>query len=207
MKKQQEELALLEKQKKEEQNKERLDKVRHNIEDIQRRMNSRDQETKQWKETLKNLYKHAPNPDGDFKKKEEEKYKKTFDEKRAELKERAKPIDPLLIKAHEAKYLEEKNKKKEEKEKEIKEKLRNEKIKKPEFVSNFYKKADEELIAKAKQEEERKRIMEEKRKKLEELENLRKEKFLPKIDEEKREQLERDYEKLKHIKIKRYSFK
>ena len=196
-------LALIEKQKQESQNLQKLSKIRNHIDTIKMRMDSRSQETKQWKETLKSLYKQAPKPEEDFKRKEEEVYKKTAEVKLEELRKRAKPIDVGGLKEHEEKYLEGRTKKREEKEKEMKEKGRNERVKKPEHMSEFYRKADEELAAKGKQEEERKKREEERRKKMEELESLRKERYLPKIDEEKREKLEKDYEKLTHKKIKR----
>lgn len=205
MKKKEENLKQSENSMKEYYKKERIERIQKNIDDIQERMKSRKEENESWKQTFKELKKNAPpDPVKIFEETQKALMEKTVQEELNKIKEKAKPIDPEELKEFMKKYDEEHRVQKEEKLKELKQVRKELKNREKEWSSGvFYSKAEEEANQKMNQLQKLQEILDEKKNKVQSFEKKRKELFLPKINEDKKEQVKNEIQKLNSHKIKR----
>lgn len=188
--------------------KERLERIQKNIDDIQERMKNREKETETWKNELKKLKKNAPpDPNRVFEETQKALLQKTVQEELSKIKEKAKPIDPDELKEFMKKHDEQLRVKKEEKLKELKDHRKDLKEREKELAQNsgsvFYSKAEEELAESMKQYQRMQESLQEKKQRIKSFEKKRKEKYLPTINEDKKEQVLTEIEKLRSHKVKR----
>lgn len=205
MKKQEESLKNREKFLKEQTNKEKIDRIQKNIDDIQIRMVKREEDCQSWKTTLKELKKNAPiDPDKKFEATQRALLEKTTQEEMSKIKENLKPVDIQELKEFSKKHDEEIRLKKEQKLKELKDLRKQIKDNYKECrTSQFYEKAAEASQEKLSQLQKLQEFQEEKKKRAELFEKKRKEHYLPTIDEDKKEQVQNEISKLNNHKIKR----
>ena len=202
MKKKEEDLKNREKILRESVNKEKLEKIQKNIDDIQQRMNSREEETVAWKATLKDLYKKAPQDQYKrFEESEKALMEKTAQEK---MKEKVRTMNQEEIKEFMKKHDEEVQLKKEQKLHELKEMRKQLKERSKGFTNTvFSEKAEETIQEKMKELQKIQEYIEEKKKRVEDFEKRRKEHYLPVIDEEKKQQVQKEISKQNSHKVKR----
>ena len=188
--------------------KERLERIQKNIDGIQERMKNREKETETWKTTLKELKKNAPpDPNKVFEETQKALLQKTVQEELCKIKEKAKPIDPDELKEFMKKHDEQLRVKKEEKLKELKDHRKDLKEREKGLAQNsgsvFYSKAEEELTESMKQYQRMQESLQEKKQRIKSFEKKRKERYLPTINEDKKEQVLTEIEKLRSHKVKR----